>query len=68
MTDLERQLVTLLDGKRDRVALTESVVSWRLHLSVNRQFVYRAEDARSAAVASLDCALDNIALQSLLVG
>jgi methyltransferase-like protein/2-polyprenyl-3-methyl-5-hydroxy-6-metoxy-1,4-benzoquinol methylase len=72
VTDLERHLVTLLDGTRDRPALaeavTEAVAGGRLHLAQNGRPVTDRDEVRAAVGAILDQALANIARQALLVG
>ena len=71
LTDLERHLVPLLDGTRDRAALADalaaSVAAGRLHLAQNGRPVTRADEARAALAAVLDQALHNVAQQGLLV-
>jgi hypothetical protein len=72
LTDLERHLLPLLDGTRDRVALADalaaSVAAGRLHLAQNGQPVTERSEVRTAVGAILDQALANIARQALLVG
>jgi len=71
LTDLQRHLVPLLDGTRDRealtVAMTQSVVEGRLHLAQNGQPVTRTDEVRAAIIAILDQALTNVAKQALLI-
>ncbi len=72
LTDLERHLVPLLDGTRDRAALNavlaDEVTAGRLRLDRDGRPVRDADDVTATLAAILDQALANIAKQALLVG
>ncbi|HEY1187300.1 MAG TPA: class I SAM-dependent methyltransferase [Gemmata sp.] len=72
LTDLERHLVPLLDGTRDRAALAAflagEVTAGRLRLDRDGHPVRDADDVKATLAAILDQALRNIARQALLVG
>ncbi|MCI0705359.1 MAG: class I SAM-dependent methyltransferase [Planctomycetia bacterium] len=72
LSDLERHLLPLLDGTRDRAALTEvltgEVTAGRLRLDRDGKPVTDPTDVKATLAAILDQALANIAKQALLVG
>ncbi|MDY3558854.1 class I SAM-dependent methyltransferase [Gemmata sp. JC673] len=72
LPDLERRLLPLLDGTRDRAALTEvlagEVATGRLQLERDGRPLHDPTEVRATLTAILDQALASLARQALLVG